>query len=114
MADTIFNKIKNVEITPHVMKTYRTPSLSLVANVSLNGLAYVQSIGPVTYQIQVDFVIHENNDGLLLDAWKNVDLIEIVDEGKTYYGYIIDLKLDHDFANGYHTGAILIQEERIE
>ena len=114
MTDTIFNKTKNIEITPHVMKTYRTPSLSQVVNVSLNGLAYIQSTGPITYQIHVDFAIHENNDSLLLDAWKNVDLIEIIDEGKTYYGYIIDLKFDHDFANGYHAGAILVQEEMVQ
>lgn len=114
MTDTMFNETSNLEITSHIAKTYRTPFLSQIVNVSLNGLAYIQNIGPVTYQVQVDFVIHESNDNLLLNAWENGDLIKVIDENKTYYGYIIDLVLGQDFAKGYHSGSILLQEEMIE
>ena len=114
MADTIYNEITKVEITPHVMKTYRTPSLSQIVNTSLSGLTYVQTVGAVTYQTQVDFVIHKNNDSMLVEAWKNVDLMKIIDDNEIYYGYIIDLRFDNEYANDYHSGSILIQEERVE
>ena len=114
MADTIYNEMLGIEITPHVVKTYRTPSLPQVVNTSLSGLAYIQTVGVLTYQVQVDFVIHESSDKLLLDSWTHVDLMKIVDDDKVYQGYIIDLALDHEYANGYHSGSILIQEERAE
>lgn len=114
MTDIILNEATSVEITSHIIKTYRTPSLNQVVNVSLSGLVYVQNIGSVMYQVQVDFVIHESNDIVLLNAWKDGNLIKVVDDDKIYYGYIIDLTLDQDFANGYHSGSILIQEEIVE
>lgn len=114
MNDTIHNEITGVEITPHVAKTIRTPSLTQVVNTSLNGLTYVQNIGKIIYQLQVDFVIHKDNDSILLSAWHSGDLIKVVDDGNTYYGYIIALQLSEDYAEGYHAGAILIQEERVE
>lgn len=112
--DVIYNETTKNEITSYVMKTTRTPSLSQVVNVSLKGLAYIQNIGQVVYQTQVDFVIHKDNDEVLLSAWQNGDLIKVVDDTETYYGYIVDLKLDSEYAKGFHAGSILIQEERVE
>lgn len=114
MSDTIRNEITGVEITPFVARTIRTPSLTQVVNTSLNGLTYVQNIGKIIYQVEVQFIIHKNNDAILLDTWHKADMVKIVDDENTYYGYIIDLQLDYDYAEGYHLGAILIQEERVE
>lgn len=113
MSDTIRNETQNVEITPYVAKTTRTPSLTQVVNVSLSGLAHIQNIGSVSYQIEVEFIIHKDNDSILFDAWHKGDLIKVVDDDNTYYGYIIGLQLSPDYAEGFHAGAILIQEERV-
>lgn len=114
MLDTIHDEVVGVEITPYVSKTVRTPSLTQVVNTSLNGLTYVQNIGRIIYKVQVDFVIHKDNDALLLTAWHSAHMVKVVDDGAIYYGYIIDLELDTDYADGYHSGSILIQEERVE
>lgn len=114
MSDTIYDEIASVEITPHIAKTVRTPILTQVVNTSLNGLTYIQSIGKMTYQTKVEFVIHKDNDPLLLDAWYGGNIVKVIDDGDTYYGYIISLQLGDKYAEGYHTGTIVIQEERVE
>lgn len=114
MSDTIFNEIAGVEITPFVARTIRTPSLTQVVNTSLNGLTYVQNIGKIIYQIEVEFIVHKDNDSILLDTWHKGDMVKVVDDGNTYYGYIIGLELSPEYAEGYHAGIILIQEERVE
>lgn len=111
--DTVFDMIRGVEITPYVAKTKRTPSLPQVVNVSLNGLAYVQTTGVITYQLEVDFVINRANDLLLLQAWENGNLVKVVDDGITRQGYIIALDLEEDYADGYHNGHIIIQEDSV-
>lgn len=111
MADTLYNETEKVEITPHIAKTVRTPSLAQVVNTALNGLAHIQNIGIITYQTEVEFVIHQDNDSLLLSAWRKGNLIKVVDGSVTRYGYIIRLELGEDYAEGYHTGTILLQEE---
>lgn len=114
MSDTIFNEITGVEITPYVAKTTRTPSLTQVVNTSLNGLTYVQNIGKIIYQLEVEFIVHKDNDSVLLNTWHSGDMVKVIDGGDTYYGYIIGLELSSDYAEGYHAGVILIQEERVE
>lgn len=112
--DTFYDETLGLEITPHIVKTVRAFDLPQVVNVSLNGLAYIQTTGSIAFQVQVNFVIHENNDNDLFNAWINGDLMKVVDDEKTYYGYIIDLKFDDDYAKGYHSGTAVIQEERVE
>lgn len=109
--DTVFNETKRVEITPFVAKTIRTPSLTQVKNVSLNGLPHIQNIGAISYKVLVEFVLHSSNDELLLGAWLDGDLVKVVDDGSTYRGYIVELKLESDYADEYHKGEITIQEE---
>ena len=111
MADTLYNQSKNIEITKDIIETLRTPSLQQVLNVGLNGLVYIQNIGAVTYQVQVDFVIHESNDIVLLNAWKDGNLIKVVDDNNEYIGYITAVNLDNKHAQGYHKGTIILQEE---
>lgn len=111
MLDTLYDESKKVEITPYIAKTVRTPSLTQVVNTALNGLAHVQNIGSVTYQTKVEFVLHKDNDPLLLSAWHQGNLMKVVDDSVIRYGYIIKLELGEDYADGYHTGAILLQEE---
>lgn len=111
MADTIFNQTTGIELTPHVAKTVRTPSLQQVVNVAMNGLPHIQNIGVVSYQLQVEFVIHQDMDLALLNAWQNGNLIKVVDDGVTRYGYITGLKLSEDYAEGYHAGTIKLHEE---
>lgn len=113
MADTLYNQTKGIEITKDIDKTLRSPSLQQVLNVGLNGLVHVQNIGIVNYQTQVNFIIHEDNDKLLYDAYRDADLIKVVDDNKTYYGYIIAVNVDSEYAQGYHKAAIVIQEEVI-
>lgn len=112
--DTIFDTVRGLEITPHVAKTKRTPSLPQVVNVALNGLAYIQTTGVLTYQLEVEFVIHQDNDALLLKAWESGNLVKVIDDGVTRQGYIIALELSEDYADGYHTGNITIQEDFVE
>lgn len=114
MADTLYNEVIGVEITPYIAKTIRTPLLPQIVNSSLSGLAYVQVTGTVTFQTQVDFIINEANDNDLLSAWENGNLIKVIDGAKVIKGYIIGVTLDENYANGYHAGSILIQEERVE
>lgn len=109
--DTVFDTSRGVEITPYVAKTKRTPVLPQVVNVALNGLAYIQTTGVLTYQLEVELVIHQNNDALLLRAWEYGSLIKVVDEGNTYQGYITAITLEDEYAEGYHRGNITIQEE---
>lgn len=109
--DTIFDTVYGVEITPHVAKTKRTPDLPQVVNVALNGLAYVQTTGVLTYKLEVEFVIHTNNDPLLMRAWEYGSLVKVVDDNNTRYGYITSLKLEEDYADGYHSGSMTLQEE---
>lgn len=111
MSDTIFNEITGVEITPYVAKTIRTPSLNQIINTSLNGLVHIQNIGKVTYQTNVEFIIHKSNDYKLIEAWHKGDLLKVIDDDNIFYGYIIQLTLSPDYAQGYHAGSILIQEE---
>lgn len=111
MTDTLYNETEKVEITPYVAKTVRTPFLAQVINTALNGLAHIQNIGVVTYQTEVSFVIHRDRDSLLMSAWQRGNLIKVVDDSITRYGYIIRLELGEDYAEGYHTGVILLQEE---
>ena len=111
MADTLYNQSKSIEITKDIIETLRTPSLQQVLNVGLNGLVYIQNIGSVTYQVQVDFVIHESNDIVLLNAWKDGNLIKVVDDNNEYIGYITAVNLDNKHAQGYHKGTIILQEE---
>ena len=114
MSDTIFNEIRGVEITPFVARTIRIPSLAQVVNTSLSGLTYVQNIGNIVYQVEVEFIVHKDNDSLLLDTWHKGDMVKVVDDGNEYYGYIIRLEFSPEYAEGYHAGIILIQEERVE
>lgn len=111
--DTIFDMVKNVEITPHVAKTKRTPNLPQVVNVALNGLAYIQTTGVLTYQLEVEFVIHQDNDALLLKAWEYGNLVKVVDGNSTRQGYITFVELEEDYADGYHAGTLIIQEESV-
>ena len=111
MPDTLYNSTKRMEITPHISGTVRTPSLTQVRNVSLNGLPHIQNIGVVSYQLQVKFVIHDSRDDLLLSSWQDGDLIKVVDDNQTHQGYILDLTLSPEYAEGYHEGEILLQEE---
>ena len=111
MSDTLYNATLGVEITPHIGKTIRTPSLPQVVNVALNGLPHIQNVGLISYQLQVEFVIHQNMDGTLLTAWQNGNLIKVVDDGVTRFGYITKLTFGKDYAEGYHTGTIVLQEE---
>lgn len=111
--DTIFDTVQGVEITPYVVKTKRTPSLPQVVNVALNGLAYIQTTGVLTYKLEVDFVIHQGNDSLLLRAWEYGNLVKVTDDGVTRQGYITSLELGDEYADGYHTGNIMIQEDSV-
>lgn len=111
MADTLLNLVTNDEITKDIIKTSRTSSLNQVVNIGLNGLAHIQNIGKVTFQVQVELVIHESKDSLLYRAFENANLMKVVDDGRTYQGYIISVELGDVYAEGYHTGMILIQEE---
>lgn len=109
--DTIFDTVQNVEITPYVAKTKRIPDLPQIVNVALNGLAYVQTTGVLTHQLEVEFVIHKDNDNLLIQAWKYANLVKVTDDGVTRQGYIISLELGNEYADGYHTGNITLQED---
>lgn len=111
MADTIFNQTTGVELTPFVSKTVRTPSLTQVVNTSISGLPHIQNVGVVSYQLTVEFIIHMDNDLALMNAWQNGDLIKVVDDGVTRYGYITGVSLGEDYAEGYHEGMIRIHEE---
>lgn len=110
MSDTIFNEITGVEITPYVAKTTRTPSLTQIVNTSLNGLTYIQNIGKITYKIEVEFIIHKDNDSILLNTWHKGDMVKVIDDNNEYHGYIIGIELSPDYAEGYHAGVILLQE----
>lgn len=109
--DTLYDTTRGVEITPYISKTVRTPNLTQVVNTALNGLTYLQSVGPITYRTQVEFVIHKDNDPLILSAWLNGNLIQVIDDLTLRYGYIIDLELEEEYADGYHKGTIVLQEE---
>lgn len=111
MADTLYNQSKNIEITKDIIETLRTPSLQQVLNVGLNGLVHIQNIGIVNYQIQVDFIIHKQNDKLIYDAYRDADLIKVIDDNNEYIGYITAVNLDNKYAQGYHKGTIILQEE---
>ena len=111
MADTLYNQSKSIEITKDIIETLRTPSLQQVLNVGLNGLVHIQNIGIVNYQIQVDFIIHKQNDKLIYDAYRDADLIKVIDDNNEYIGYIISVNLDNKHAQGYHKGTIILQEE---
>lgn len=111
MADTLFNQSSGVEITKDIIDTLRTPFLNQVVNVGLNGLVHIQNIGKISFQVLVNFVIHESNDALLYEAYENASLIKVVDDAKEYYGYIISVELGNEYAEGYHLGTIIIQEE---
>lgn len=111
MADTLFNQTSGVEITKDIVRTSRATSLNQVLNVGLNGLIHIQNIGKASHQITVEFVIHENNDNLLYTAYENANMIKVVDDNREYYGYIISIELGNEYAEGYHTGTIIIQQE---
>ena len=113
MSDTLHNETTGVEITPFIAKTIRTPSLTQVINTAINGLAHIQNIGVVSFQTQVEFVIHRDNDILLLNAWQDGNLLRVIDDELTRYGYIVGLELGEDYADGYHVGTLLLQEEVI-
>ena len=109
--DTLFDTIRGVEITPHISKTKRTPTLPQVVNVALNGLPHVQTTGVLTHQLEVEFVIHQDSDLLLLRAWEQGNLVRVTDGGITRHGYIISVELSEDYAEGYHEGFVLVQED---
>ena len=111
MADTITNQSTGTEITKNVIRTSRSSSLAQAVNVALNGIVHVQNFGKVKFRVQVEFVIHESNDNLLYEAWRNADLIKVIDDGRIYSGYITSVALSTDFAQGYHEGVIVLQEE---
>lgn len=111
MPDTLYDVTRGLEITPFISKTIRTPSLTQVVNVSLNGLPHIQNIGAVSYQTRVEFVIHSNNDPSLMVSWRQGSLMRVIDSSVERLGYIISLELGEDYADGYHTGSILLQEE---
>ena len=113
MADTLYNQSKSIEITKDIIETLRTPSLQQVLNVGLNGLVHIQNIGIVNYQIQVDFIIHKKNDKLIYDAYRDADLIKVIDDNNEYIGYITAVNLDNKYAQGYHKGTIILQEEAV-
>lgn len=113
MADTLYNQSKDVEITKDIIETLRTPSLQQILNVGLNGLVYIQNIGDVSYQTQVEFIVHKQNDEIIYDAYRDADLIKIIDDDNEYFGYIIAVNLDNKYAQGYHKGTIILQEEVI-
>ena len=62
---------------------------------------------------EVDFVIHQDNDSLLLRAWEYGNLVKVIDDGVTRHGYITSLELGDEYADGYHTGNIMIQEDSV-
>lgn len=111
MPDTLYDVTRSLEITPFISKTVRTPSLTQVVNVSMNGLPHIQNIGTVSYQTRVEFVLHKSSDPLLMDSWHKGNLMKVVDDSVERFGYIIGLELGEDYADGYHTGSILLQEE---
>ena len=111
IADTIHNVTEDYEITPHVIRTTRTRSLSQVVNTTLRGFTHVQNIGVVTYQLTVEFVLYHDRDVALETAWMCGDLIKVVDDQKIYYGYITKLSLSDEYVDGYHKGTLVIQEE---
>ena len=111
MLDTLYDETDKVEITPYINKTTRTRSLNQVVNTALSGIPHIQNIGMITYQTQVEFVLHESDDNVLLRAWQRGNLIKVVDNSVTRTGYIIDLVLSDEYAEGYHSGVLLLQEE---
>lgn len=113
MADVLYNQSKNIEITKDINETFRASSLQQVLNVGLNGLVHIQNIGVVNYQVQVDFIIHKTNDKLLYDAYRDADLVKVVDGENEYIGYITSVNLDNKFAQGFHRGSVILQEEVI-
>ena len=114
MSDMILNEDAKIEITPYVAKTTRTPVLTQVINTSLNGLPHIQNIGTVGYQVEVEFIIHKDDDPELIRAWNDGNMVKVVDDDNEYHGYIIAVTLSPDYAEGYHAGSILIQEELLE
>lgn len=113
MADTLYNQSKNIEITKDIIRTLRASSLQQVLNTGLNGLVHIQNIGVVNFQVQVEFIIHKKNDNLIYNAYRDADLMKIVDDDNEYIGYIISVSLDNKYAQGYHKGTIILQEEVI-
>lgn len=111
MTDTIWNEPLGVEITPYVKDVSRTPSLAQVVNTSLSGLAYIQNVGKVTYQLTVDIVLSSAQDSVLMTAWVDGDLVKVINDDTVYYGYIIGVSTGDDYADGFHEATILLQEE---
>ena len=111
--DTIFDTIEGVEITPHVQKTQRKSELPQLINVTLSGFAHIQTVGEFIHELEVDFVLHTDNDAALLRAWKLGHLLKVVNDGATRYGYITSLELEEDMVEGYHKGNATLQEDLI-
>lgn len=115
MADTLWNIIKQKEITPDIIKITRIPNLTQVVNIGLNGLVHIQNIGSISYQITAEIAIHKSKEVDLFDAFMNGDLVKIVDDDNEYRGYIISVKPDDKgYIQGYHKMTIILQQEVVE
>lgn len=111
MADTLTDLIENKEITPYVYESLRTPTVSQVVNVALNGIAYVQCMGEMTFTVEAKILMHVNNEVDLYGAYKNAHLVRLVDDDNIYEGYITSIKLSNKKANGFYECTIKMQEE---
>lgn len=112
--DALYDATLNEKITPYIIQTRRTPSLTQVVNTSLSGKPYIQNIGSITYTTEVEFVLQTVKDSNLYQAWESGNLMKVVDDDKTLYGYIIELQLEDDLVDGYHKGTLTLQEEQME
>lgn len=111
MADTLYDVNAGKELTPYIVKTERTPSLNQVVNNGLNGVVHIQNIGVVNFEIDVQFVLHKSNDESVYTAYQNGHLLQVRDDDREYFGYITAVALEEDYADGYHAGRLVLQQE---
>ena len=111
MADTLYDTNALKELTPYIRQTKRTPSLNQVVNTGLNGVVHIQNIGVVNFEITVEFVIHTENDQAVYTAYRDGHLLQVKDDDREYFGYITAVSLEDEYADGYHAGILILQQE---